>query len=201
MSKLRLVFEASKVAELIGQPLADWPGNCMAVAAACYTKGLVPKRSRVCYGLYYGEIHPKSRFAGRGLCHHAWIELPDGRIYDPTQWPFTCADPHIWIGHGRHPFYDLGGSRQWKHVPPPSAKLPSTFKLSASKVSRLRRWFPVLQPDGPDQGQWYWLAHRHPDVLGEDTKWIYRELAKHELSALVPIDFRRYVFRVNPETK
>ena len=194
-----LITDAHEVAHRIKQPTRNWPGNCSAVAAQCYLHGLVPRRSLVCYGLYHGSIHPDSIFAGRGVCHHGWVELPDGRIYDPTRWTFTCEQPYVWISlSGRHPNYDLGGASQWKHIPAPSVTSPAMHKLRKSQVARLSRFFRLVQPDGLDRNQWHWLAHRHPDELQGDARWIYQLMQKLGLQAMIPIDFKRYVFRINP---
>lgn len=65
-------------------PVAQWPGACSRIARACLDAKLV--RGRYCYGHYLGPIARTGRFGGRGFAHHAWIELPDGRIWDPTRW-------------------------------------------------------------------------------------------------------------------
>lgn len=197
--KTLVVDEINEVVMRLGIPTHKWPGNCMWIATECYHAGLVPKDSLVCYGFYTGYIHEDSRFSDRSFSHHAWIELPDFTIYDPTQWAFTCRRPHIWRGPARHQIYDLGGSRQYKAVPAPGVTTPAHFKLPKARVSKLRKFFPALQPDGPDFQQWYWLAHRHPDELGDEAKWIYQTMIDNKLAGVIPVDFKRYVFRINPE--
>lgn len=198
-SKIKVIDDINEVVTRIKIPTHKWPGNCMWIATECYHAGLVPKRSLVCYGMYYGFIHEESRFADRPFTHHAWIELPDRSIYDPTQWAFTCRKPHIYLGPPRPDIYDLGSSSQWEHLPAPGVTTPSPFKLAKPKVSKLKRFFRSLQPDGPDRGQWHWLAHRHPDKLGKDAKWIYQAMIQNKMAGMIPVDFKRYVLRINPE--
>lgn len=195
----KVVDDINEVVMKLNIPTHKWPGNCMWIACECYYGGLVPKASRVCYGIYHGWISEESRFADRPFSHHAWIELPDFTIYDPTQWAFTMRRPHIWRGPARSEMYDLGGSFQWKNKPAPNISTPALFTLRRTQVDKLKRFFRVMPPGGPDFGQWYWLVHRHPDELGKDAKWIYQLLIDRKQTGIIPVDFRRYVMRINPD--
>lgn len=195
---MKVIDDINEVVMRLEIPPHRWKGNCMWIATECYLAGLVPTKSRVCYGGYYGEIDPDGHFGDRPFSHHAWIELPDFTIYDPTRWVFTNTKPAIWRGPARNDDYDLGMSRQYALQPPPIPKQPSHFKVSAAQRAKLKPFLHWMHKDGPDFDQWYWLAHRHPDKLGANAEWIYRLLQKHKLSAVIPVDFKRYVFHINP---
>ncbi len=106
------------IEEKIKIPSSEWQGRCHEIAHKIYYKGLVPKNSRVRYGLWWGLISEKSIFANRPFTHHGWIELPDGRIYDPTRFVFFNEDPKIFIGE-KNDDYDAGGNRLLESKPRP----------------------------------------------------------------------------------
>lgn len=195
---MKVIDDVNEVVLAIDISPHRWKGNCSWITAECYYAGLVPKTSRVCYGGYYGEIAPDGHFGDRAFSHHSWIELPDFTIYDPTRWVFTNTRPAIWRGPARHEDYDLGMSKQYARQPPPMPLQKPPFKITVARRVRLKHLLPWMHRNGPDFGQWYWLAHRHPDKLGADARWIYRSLQKHKLSAIIPTDFKRYVFHINP---
>lgn len=197
--RTKVVTDITAVTKRLGIPLSKWPGNCMMIAQACYDKGLVPKTSKVCYGMYHGPISPRSRFGERDFSHHAWIELPEFKIYDPTRWAFTDTEPEIWIGSGRHPDYDLGSCTlsPYSLAPAPAVSLPPLFKMTPQQMQTVKRLFPSVQPDGLDMGQWRWLAHQHPDKVGKDAAVIYKLLCRKGYSGIIPIDLKRYVLGVD----
>jgi len=94
------------VAEKIGLPVRDWPGNCFAIAASILQKGVVEGSVR--YGTYCGPVHPESRFENRPYISHGWIRR-ENLIVDPTRWTLTQPyDPAILVGT-RFDEYDPGG--------------------------------------------------------------------------------------------
>ena len=81
-------------------------GNCSGIAVACLEAGIV--KGRAVYGSWVGDISDLSLFAGRKFTHHAWIELDDESIFDPTRWCFgPCLQPYLYHGR-RTEEYDLG---------------------------------------------------------------------------------------------
>lgn len=51
------------------------------------------------YGFFWGKVAEGSPFDHTSPLHrHGWVELPDGRIWDPTRWVFEDVDPYIYIG-------------------------------------------------------------------------------------------------------
>ena len=82
-----------------------WIGSCYGVASGIVDKKLV--RGKAIYGHYRGPISKDSYWKDRrklGFVHHGWIELPDGRILDPTRWVFENRKPYIYLGEIEDPF-------------------------------------------------------------------------------------------------
>ena len=87
-------------------PTDDWRGNCFALAAQAVTHGIV--EGRAVYGTWRGPISEDSIFFEHQgeFVIHGWVNLPDGRICDPTRWVFEAVEPYIYIGKNDH--YDEG---------------------------------------------------------------------------------------------
>lgn len=139
-------FDIQTVAAVIEMPVADWPGNCYAVACKMLAAGLLA--GRAVYGHYLGPIHPGTMFHGKPIVHHGWIETPDGRIVDPTRWVFTGASPYIHEVELPCLDYDEGGnvwllSRQRpapEHDPDSaSVEMPMEFRPLASALLSRRQ--------------------------------------------------------------
>jgi hypothetical protein len=99
-------LDPEELAETIGIPLKDWPGNCHAVATAVLRK--VPVAGmRIVRGHYHGYVSSASVYRG-SLQQHSWLEADDGRILDPTRWAMTSPNhPHIYLGE--NDAYDEAG--------------------------------------------------------------------------------------------
>jgi hypothetical protein len=70
----------------IGHPAATWPGNCYGVADAILKKDVV--KGRIIGGNWLGVInsnHQRDTADGSLIRTHVWIELLDGRTFDPTR--------------------------------------------------------------------------------------------------------------------
>ncbi|MEP3667756.1 MAG: hypothetical protein ABJN42_13610 [Roseibium sp.] len=100
-------LDPGALAEAIGIPLEDWPGNCHGVAEAVLrhapTEGM-----RLVRGHFTGHVDRDSVYHRGGLQQHSWLRLEDGRILDPTRWAITSPKrPHIYVGVNDD--YDEGG--------------------------------------------------------------------------------------------
>lgn len=86
-----------------------WAGLCHRVARGVVDAGLV--EGRVVHGRWSGPVHITSRFQelidrtpdyardpDPNLIHHSWVELTDGRIFDPTRWAFFGHQPSLYLG-------------------------------------------------------------------------------------------------------
>ena len=169
----------------IGIPAIEWKGRCHEIAHQIYLKDLVPKDSKVRYGLWWGFISQDSVFSNRPFTHHGWIELSDGRIYDPTRFVFFDGEPSIFIGE-KNEDYDAGGNRLLESKPRPERK-GMVFKLTSSQQNKLR----VFIEDG-EKGIYlsdcFWLGNLPLDSLNGYAKQIYNVLVELGHKAVIPID-------------
>jgi hypothetical protein len=80
-------------------PPKGWKGHCYSVA--CTLNRELGLGWREVYGHYLGRVHPKSYFGKRARIlpfqNHGWLELPDGRVFDPTRWVFENAPPYLYV--------------------------------------------------------------------------------------------------------
>jgi hypothetical protein len=98
--------ETSAIAEAIGIPLEEWPGNCHGVAEATL-KRLPVEGMRMVRGHYTGHVSSKSVYRG-SIQQHSWLELGDGRILDPTRWAMDRpGSAYLYVGD--NDAYDEGG--------------------------------------------------------------------------------------------
>lgn len=98
--------EPAAIAEAIGLPLTDWPGNCHAVADRVLRR-LPTQGMRLVRGHFHGWTSPASVY-GRGPQQHSWLRLQDGRVLDPTRWAFDQpGKPYLYVGE--NDAYDEAG--------------------------------------------------------------------------------------------
>lgn len=98
--------EPAAIAEAIGLPLTDWPGNCHAVAERVLRR-LPTQGMRLVRGHFHGWTSPASVY-GRGPQQHSWLRLQDGRVLDPTRWAFDQpGKPYLYVGE--NDAYDEAG--------------------------------------------------------------------------------------------
>lgn len=110
---LRLdAMSVEDIAQAIGLPVEQWPGNCYAVAVKMNEKlqlGLTP-----CYGHFSGWVHRASMFSPRmqsmGVVNHGWLATDDGVIVDPTRFVFENQPAGIYIGREHSADYERGGN-------------------------------------------------------------------------------------------
>jgi hypothetical protein len=116
-------LEMREAEALVGKPVDEWDGKCHGVSMALAARvGGVVRR-----GVFAGQTVEGAVFHGRP-CQHSWIELPDGRVCDPTRTAFTsCARWPLWIGPADE--YDIGACRSAPPAgPPPSPWDTTTFR-------------------------------------------------------------------------
>jgi len=180
-----------QVEKAIKIPVIRWEGNCSGIAQGLLNAGLV--KGKFCYGVWWGPISDKSSFRGRPFTHHAWIELKDGKVVDPTRWAFEGIKPYIYIGiSGKE--YDKGGNRlREKYMRPCPEYDPIDKKIPIKFSPQLKTLVLELlnQPPVFTARQLSWLASLPTDYLEPYTRDVYEALIKVGLTCLIPIDNRR----------
>lgn len=191
------LVKPAAVARAIGIPVNQWPGRCHEIADACLKAKIV--RGRLCYGHFIGGIAKTGYFAGRPLAHHGWIELPDGRIWDPTRWVFEDVAPYIYIGPLDR--YDFGGNAlndafraPYPDIDPterPSLTLaipPSVARALQTIIGR-PDWTPLLTPR-----QVHWLANINIHRLRpRECRSLFRAIIEIGYQAHIPYDNRQRI--------
>jgi len=186
-----------------------WEGNCYAVACQILKAGLV--KGRAVYGAWYGGINKSGYWAHRAgtpFVRHGWIELPDGRILDPTRWSFEAVEPYIWIGPGDSREYDEGNNTLAERMlprnpwPEPDGSKTYRFELLAEIVRDVEHYGAELtdeEIDGLDYRhidcdltgpQVLWLANFPLTLYGnrDHAREVYTQIAEHGFQAYVPMD-------------
>jgi hypothetical protein len=180
------------IADAINFPLEQWPGHCTGVANACLQAKIV--RGRLCYGHFIGGIAKTGHFAGRPFTHHAWIELKDGRVWDPTRWVFEDVEPYIYIGPNDH--YDFGGNAINEAFRPPYPAVADPTErpllLKLSKQVRLAIGHVIGQTDWDGWAtphQIHWLGNINITRLpARHVKALFREVIRLGYAAHIPQD-------------
>lgn len=200
-----------EVEKNIGLQPSEWEGACYALA--CTVAGLLGQPDAVAYGHWTGPLRgaywaPRAS-AGVPFVHHAWVALPDGRVFDPTRWSFEGRDPYLYVGPPDH--YDEGGNgfRRALLRPPPD---PKVTKLAIGPALRFEKRVAshvlallgdVVQKNTVGiavyltltREQAFWLANVPPDMLNPHTFEVFEVLARAYSSTLIPIDNARSVAR------
>ena len=70
----------------LGEPAARWEMRCYEIASRLVHARAV--EGKAVYGHWRGPVHPAAPFTSVVVVRHGWINLPDGRICDPTRWVF-----------------------------------------------------------------------------------------------------------------
>jgi len=198
-----------QAAKAIDWPVEKWEGNCYAVACQILKAGLVD--GRAVYGAWYGDINTDGYWkhrAGGLFVRHGWIELPDGRILDPTRWSFEAVEPYIWIGPGDSREYDEGNNTLAEMMlsrnpwPEPDGSKTYPFELLAEIVRDLEHYGAELtdeEIDGLDYRhidcdltgpQVFWLANFPLTLYSsrDHAREVYTQVAEHGFQAYVPMD-------------
>jgi hypothetical protein len=186
-----------KVAKAIKVPVLKWPGRCHEIAGLVLKANLVPKGTKLCYGIWHGPIDAKSLFAGRSITHHGWLTLPDGRVYDPTRWCFLMSEPFIYVGEDTQGYYDFGGNTLRESLmdcSKPPEPHGHTIKVPLKYRNLFWRFIPSTNAncDLPIN-QLMWLGSLPLARLGEDAKAVYSALVSMKLGAFIPIDNRQAI--------
>lgn len=188
----------AQIADAINFPVEKWPGQCSGVANSCLQAKVV--RGRLCYGHYVGPIAQTGHFAGRPFAHHAWIELRDGRIWDPTRWVFEDVAPYIYIGPNDH--YDFGGNAVNAAMrgayPDVGATERPTVDLSSIPAKHRRAIGRVIEAwDGTGKvtpRQAHWLGNVNIFSLPEPTcRALFKALIAAGHGASIPVDNRQRI--------
>lgn len=175
--------------------VAKWAGRCYEIACAMLEFEMLEGTPR--YGHWLGPVALGTLFDRSdpdAPIHHGWIELPDGRICDPTRWVFEADKPYIFVGHDIDGFYDIGGDeRRDTHVAekPVRDKLLANIKMKRSDPARIfvEREFGK----GPySTVELFWLANLSRARLGQHAKAVYQWIEKAGHRGYIPIDNARF---------
>ena len=178
-------------------PQHKWPGRCYEICCKILECHMVEGVAR--YGHYLGPVKEGTLFYDRLVVQHGWIELEDGRIFDPTRWVFEGVEPYVYVNKNNGD-YDIGGN---KHRVAHSPQFPPVYHAQANMPT-------IPLPKKPESlvvftkavfyGQDFvsieqlnWLANRPPDSLGKHVKPLFRWLNKINQKCLIPIDNWHYV--------
>jgi hypothetical protein len=204
--------QAHALADAIASPVTHWPGNCYAVALAAVRSGLLPG-AVVRYGLYLGPVAPAALRHGfsaeKPMQRHGWVELVDGRIYDPTWWVFQAAEvPYVRIvlPGGPSDEYDAGSNTlHWVTIAERGYPQPGRgeehvpFPVSDAAFRAMRRVVWGLgglyaESAGLTVRQLHFFANCPPQWFGLDgAREIYGLLEAAGHGTLVPEDHWRDV--------
>jgi hypothetical protein len=198
-----------------GHPLETMKGKCSAVARSVLDAGLV--QGRMVRGHYIGDVNQASFWAKRGglpFIQHTWLQLEDGRIFDPTRWTFKGDEPFLWIGPGDHGDYDPGGNQfrmatrfEWPDDDESARRV--RFEISPQAIETLCDVGADLDHlleghDGLDytlikfevsMAQAHWIANIAPGEYQseQDVRDVFIQLREQGLAAFVPLDNMRMV--------
>ena len=185
----------------LGEDALLWAGRCYEIACAVVQEGLV--EGAPVYGHFVGEIDPRSYFgrhANAPFVRHGWVQLPDGRVLDPTRWSFESGAPYLYVGDADD--YDEGGN-VWREAmlkPPPAfvegeRQVGILMLLGPGAHAYVLDLFGVKFEDRTRNltfSQAHWLANLPYNTLSVYAGDVYGALEKEGLRAHVPIDnYRR----------
>lgn len=187
-----MITKISEIESMISFRTPEWKGQCWGVAKLCIDKNVVQGKLR--YGHYRGPVSKDSMFynsSKTGFVQHGWVDLLDGRVFDPTRWVFENVEPYIYVGSNED--YDVGGNkvRMMLRLPPPVFN-PDKRQIVVSD-DILSKLFHDLLGDGRKDNtfsieQIHWIAISDPNELGPHVKLIYRFLQDSGQMSLVPLD-------------
>jgi hypothetical protein len=191
-------------------PLASWVFNCYGAACEMQRHSMLPGRPR--YGAWTGPIAPGSPFRQDApITRHGWLELPDGRVADPTRWVFEAVPPYVYVGPNDH--YDLGNDRlrQAAHhnQPFPESECPDCGERGCATIGmELTRLFAEeigaetieVDEDLPigrnncriTVDQLFWIANLPIARLRRmmDSRMVLKAIMRNGQTATIPLDTR-----------
>ena len=177
-------------------PQRKWPGRCYEICCKILECHMLEGVAR--YGHYLGPVKEGTMFYDRLVVQHGWIEMKDGRIFDPTRWVFEGVEPYVYVNKNNGD-YDIGGNKYRVSIMPkfppvynangvipiPLPKKPESFRTFAKAIFYGQDFISVEQL--------HWLATRPPDSLGKQAKPLFRWIKKIDQECLIPIDNWLYV--------
>jgi len=185
-----------------------WAGRCFEISNLIVDAGILPRGSVAVYGHFLGKVHPESYFGklrhGTPFIQHGWVNLPDGRIFDPTRWTFEKRLPYLFVGPNQGE-YDEGGN-EWRRAmgrPRPAwdpgekrfhftpEDLPTDAWGHVERLLRLDYENDEQKPGTLCYSQLAWLANAPYQSLSPHAHQIYCALEALGEGALIPIDNRR----------
>lgn len=182
------------VAQAIGLPVVEWPGNCYAIAYQMVSRGLVT--GRAVYGHYIGFVAKGSHFDGRPIVRHGWVACEDGSIIDPTRWVFEGAEPYIAQLPAEHHEYDEGGNTllaNLKCLVPCHNPDEANAKHVEGDADKALLQLLLGRDSNPELltlTEAHWLATQPLDDLQDVAKHLYQLIIGLGWSALIPLDNR-----------
>lgn len=187
-------LNTDSMAQAIGIPTSEWPGNCHAVAGLIIETGQID--GILTRGHYYGPIHQDSKFFGRPIVPHSWITDFKGMVIDPLRWEFEQVPPYIYTGSYQHNEYDAGGNfaRESAAFTPPKAdfndKEVHILQADISTTNYIHK--DLLKRPGNgfvfSFGDLMWVANLPLCYLGDSAADIYKALRDSGHGSLIPID-------------
>lgn len=190
MAQAAFQLTAQEVAERIGWPLREWPGNCYAVSCRMLKKGVL--RGRPVYGNYLGPVEASSMFHGKPVVRHGWIERDDGMVVDPTRWVFEGVEPYIHVGMPTMEYDEGANVLRAMHARPapefdPGKRMVAVPGANAQAVFAALLGMNEVRAE-VNAEQAFWLGNLALQRLGADAEVIYQALTDMGLSAFVPTD-------------
>lgn len=183
----------SSIEKTIGIKSEDWKGHCHLIASKLLEHNIV--QGTLCYGNFFGEIHPDSLFADYSFPRHGWVKLSDGRICDPTRWVFENKKPYIFIEFDLFNEYDFGGNK-FKEIfksPQPEFnpksrqfEIGEDYLFVVRNILNIDRNFVSIE-------ELIWMASLSLNILQNEAKPVFEFVQSCDLSAFIPIDNRQYI--------
>jgi len=193
------VLDVETAADTLQWPLAEWAGQCFAVASQLVKAHRLP--GDAVYGMFVGKIAKNSHFSQRqhGFTQHGWIRMKSGVLIDPTRWVFEAVTPYIFVTMDTaHPDYDEGANTMLEL----SQKFRKAFglvkkgndlvvpKALQAAVGKLLEGAPRPHVS---TSELFAVANTPLGQLGPQAKPIYKWLINAGHSALIPYDNRNRV--------
>lgn len=195
-TKIPELVTIDEVERAVGVPSQCWLGKNF-VAKTVVEKGLV--RGSLELGHWIGPISSDSYYQRKraiGFCHHSWVRLRNGRVFDPMRWVFEGTPPYIFVGP-KSPRWPYAHCSEWvrKNPPPPQTEdrtLHFLFLKGASwdlvESLFLGSTFPIAThpyviPVTSDQA--HWLASLPLELLLGHAREVHEALNKAGFGHLI----------------
>lgn len=204
------VLTQEEIEAAVGDPVEEWDARCHEISAALAPLvGGVVRR-----GYFTGEKKEGAYFHGM-FSQHSWIELPDGRVCDPTRHAMDLSPRWpLWIGDDAD--YDIAGCRSQPAYGQPEQDAVPEGENVALRMSRralastgldmvLEPW-QTQQDEGDmvfvalSRRQLMWLANlpiKDRFTLGaiprQHAREIYQAIVDADYAEAIPIDRRDWI--------